>query len=342
MKGRPLWSMGSTVLQSIKKALSIVPKLLPRIVIIDKNCAVVGYASGKNKSLFMQHIDNGLFALMTNEGGTLLVEDASDNDDKILGATSEEGMPMMCDNALIDSIRVTAADALSNDTSFDDVVVVDSMALNTWDPFGGIAAPRGYTYIGKLALICFGPVSKFFASTLAMGGQSERSTEEKKEGLMRAIHKITKEQTDINQEIGINRGMTMQARMQCAFMAQNKDDAIQQHRDMQMVMLTKQTESTERLIELKIETSDRMGGGGLEANCFMAIHTLMDKLEKLNTDLDSMMLDVRATNSIVGNVLANAAKAMGLDGAAKVMSMPKHNEDDKDDGEVIKDLLMDG
>jgi hypothetical protein len=74
----------------------------------------------------------------------------------------------------------------------------------------------------------------------------------------------------------------------------------------------------------------------------MAIHTLMDKLEKLNTDLDSMMSEVRATNPIVGNVLANVAKAMGLDSAAKVMGKPKRNEDDEDDGEVVKDLLMDG
>jgi hypothetical protein len=81
-----------------------------------------------------------------------------------------------------------------------------------------------------------------------MGGQSKRSAEEKKEGLMRAIHKITIEQTDISRGIGINRGMTMQAQMQCAFMAQNEDDAIQRHRDMQMVMLTKQIGSTERLI----------------------------------------------------------------------------------------------
>jgi hypothetical protein len=50
---------------------------------------VVGYASGKNKSLFMQHINNGMFVLMTKEGGTLLVEDASDDDDEILGATLE-------------------------------------------------------------------------------------------------------------------------------------------------------------------------------------------------------------------------------------------------------------
>jgi hypothetical protein len=222
MKGRVLWSMGLTVLQSIKKAISIVPKLLPHVVIIDKNCAVVGYASGKNKSSFLRHIDDGMFALITKEGGSLLLEDTSDDNNKILGATSEEGMPMMRD------------DRYSIDTSSDVVVVVDL------DPFGGIAAPREYIYIGKLAFICFGPASKFFASTLAMGGQSKRSAEEKKEGSMRAIRKLNEAQNDINREIEVGRGMSMQAQMQCKFMAQNEDEAIQQHRDMRMVMLMKQ------------------------------------------------------------------------------------------------------
>jgi hypothetical protein len=104
-----------------------------------------------------------------------------------------------------------------------------------------------------------------------------------------------------------------------------------------MVMLSKQIKSTERLIELKIKMSDRMGGGGLEA-----IETLMDKLENLSANLDSMMSEVRVTNPIVGNVLANATKAMGLESDAKVQGMPKRDEDDKDDGEFDKDLLMDG
>jgi hypothetical protein len=61
-----------------------------------------------------------------------------------------------------------------------------------------------------------------------------------------------------------------------------------------MVMLTKQIESTERLIELKIKMSDRMGGGGSEA-----IEALMDKLDNLSANLDSMMSEVRVTNPIV-------------------------------------------
>ncbi len=45
----------------------------------------------------------------------------------------------------------------------------------------------------------------------------------------------------------------MQARIQCGFMAQNEDNADQHHRDMHMVLLTKQIESTKRLVELKMK-----------------------------------------------------------------------------------------
>ena len=44
----------------------------------------------------------------------------------------------------------------------------------------------------------------------------------------------------------------------------------------------------------------------------MAIYLFMDKLEQLNSDLASMILEVRLTNPIVDNVQDNAKKAMGL------------------------------
>ncbi len=161
---------------------------------IDKKCAVVGYASGNNKSFFMQHINNGMFALMTKDGKTVLIEgDASADINKVFGATSEERMPLMHDDVLIDSIRLKTAEGLSNATAFDNVAVVDLTTLDTLDPFGGIAAPRGYTYISKLAFICFGPMFKFFTGTLAMGGQSKCSVDEKKEGSRKEMRNITTE-----------------------------------------------------------------------------------------------------------------------------------------------------
>ena len=124
--------------------------------------------------------------------------------------------------------------------------VDDPVGLDSWNPFKGIAAPEGYSYVGKLSFICFGPASKYFASTLGMGGQSDRTLEEKKDGSRQAYRKITKERNNNDRDVGTDRGMTMQARMQCAFMAQNEDDANQCRQDMRMMMLTKQIESAER------------------------------------------------------------------------------------------------
>ena len=50
------------------------------------------------------------------------------------------------------------------------------------------------------------------------------------------------------------------------------------------------------------------------------INNLMDKLERLNADLEIMMGEVRPINPIVGNVVENVAKSMGLTVTMNVMS----------------------
>ena len=145
-------------------------------------------------------------------------------------------------------------------------------------------------------------------------------------------------------------------------MAQNEDDVVQCHRDMCMAMLTKSIESTERLvIELKMKMYDRMGVESSETHNLMVINLLMEKLEQLNAYLASMVLEVRLTNPIVGNVLDNARKAMGLVSTAngndvmglvttvngnmgrlkcdgdKRMGMPKCDEDYANDEDVAED-----
>ncbi len=183
------------------------------------------------------------------------------------------------------------------------------------DPFqrGGVIAPEGFTYFGKLSFLCFGPTSKYFAATLAMGGQSNRTVEERKEGSKKAQRKVNTERANTDREVGIDRGMTMNARMQCAFMSQNEDDAVQRHRDLRMVMPTKSIKSTERLVDLKMKMYDRMGEVGSDTYSLMAINLLMEKLQQLNADLETMVSEVRLTNPIVGNLLGIAIIAtMGL------------------------------
>ncbi len=91
--------------------------------------------------------------------------------------------------------------------------------------------------------------------------------------------KVNTERADRDREVGTDRGLSLQSKMQCTMMTQNKDDAGQRHCDMCLVMHTKQIESTERLVELKLKTSERMGLCGSEAQVFLSINMLMEKLE---------------------------------------------------------------
>ena len=96
----------------------------------------------------------------------------------------------------------------------------------------------------------------------------------------------------MEREVGFDRGLNMQSKMQCAMMAQNEDDADQRHRDMRMLILTKQIKSTERLVELKLKTSAMMGS---EAQVNFAINLLMEKLEGFHRVLETMMEETSHT-----------------------------------------------
>ena len=71
---------------------------------------------------------------------------------------------------------------------FPENIDVDLSETGTCDPFGGVVAPEVFVYIGKLAFLCFGPTSKYFTGTLAMGGLSKCSVEEKKSGSRNMQH----------------------------------------------------------------------------------------------------------------------------------------------------------
>ena len=111
--------------------------------------------------------------------------------------------------------------------------------------------------------------------------------QEKKDGSRKAQRKVNTERANRDREGGTDRGLSLQLKMQCAMMAQNKDDVEQCRCDMLLVMLTKQIESTEWFVELKLKTLERMSLGGSETQVFLSINMLMEKLKKLNESCNS-------------------------------------------------------
>ena len=284
--GRSLWELGLSVLKSLKKAISLVPKLETRIVTIDKSYAVTGYASGKNEEVFLGYIDDGMYAMKLKEGPGRLLNVTESNDDDV---DDDEG-----------------ADEVMGD--------VDQEAIHTpdWDPFDGIHAPSGFVYVGKVSFILFGPSSKHFDPILRMGFVSSGETTAVNVGGGRMeIRKLNVNRANNDRAYGAERGMNIESKIQCGMMAQNEDDAAHRRRELDVVRLSKLIESTEKQIDLKLKMADKFGEE-YHAQFMMSINLLMEKLERLNDELEKSGSDGTTQNPIVGSVLMQAARAMGL------------------------------
>jgi len=105
--------------------------------------------------------------------------------------------------------------------------------------------------------------------------------------------------------------------------AQNEDDAAHRRRELDVVRLSKLIESTEKQIELKLKLAEKFGEE-YNAHFMMSINLLMEKLERYNEELEKYGSDATTQSPIVGSVLMQAARAMGL---------PKNDEDAADDND---------
>jgi hypothetical protein len=197
---------------------------------------------------------------------------------------------------------------LSGDEDEDDAgsVVVEISNVD------GMTGPVGYSYTGKLAFICFGPVSKFYSTILSTGGSMNLSIEEKKKGSRSNIRKIQEEKATLERVTGNARGITQQNRMQFGLMAQNEDSAAQAHRDLRVVTIMKRAELTQKMIQMKMTMWEKMVDGAAKENLYGSIHDLFVKAEDLENQLQEVGSEERVCNPIVLSVLSNVATSMGL------------------------------
>jgi hypothetical protein len=176
----------------------------------------------------------------------------------------------------------------------------------------GMTGPVGYSYTGKLAFLCFGPVSKFYSPILSTGGSMNLSIVERKKGSRAAIRKLQEEKGTSERVTGNDRGITQQNRMQFGLMAQNEDSAAQAHRDLRVVTIMKRAELTQKMIQMKMTMWEKMVDGEDKDIMYESIHELFEKAEDLETQLQEVGSEERVCNPIVLSVLSNVATSMGL------------------------------
>ena len=234
-----------------------------------------------------------MYSLSLKEGKEAAANLDSDDDNKVLGQ-------VVCDDEMgkVD----------------DDVQEVTKHSLDSWNPFDSDDAPEGYLFFGKLSFLCLGPASDFFSKTLSSKGRQVTSVEDKKSMGRAAMLKEVTACTTVNRDVGgSDRGMSLATKASFGFMlAQNEDDAVQHHCNMRWATITKMIDTTQKMIDVKMNLVDSMVGNGMCDKLRMSVLKMMEKIEKWNEELELMMAEKRESNPIVGRVLEHAARSMGL------------------------------
>ena len=138
---------------------------------------------------------------------------------------------------------------------------------------------------------------------------------------------MLKEVTDctvVNRDVGgSDPGMSLAAMASFGFTTQNEDDAVQRHRDMHWATIRKMFDTTQKMIDVKMNLADSMVGNGMGDELRMSVLKMMEKIEKWNEELELMMAEKHESNPIVGRVLEHAAHSMGLNLATMTTATSK-------------------
>ena len=152
-------------MNSVKKAISLMPKLAPQICSINKNFAFIKFSSGKMEDNLFPMIDNGMYDMEVKDGRPVVVNayaNATKGDEQNENPQDNESR-----RDSVDNIDLGIADT-------------EDMTESDWDPFKGLKAPFGYLYDGKLAFLCFGPTMQHFSKVLSLGESKFDNPETKK------------------------------------------------------------------------------------------------------------------------------------------------------------------
>lgn len=66
--GRTLYDVAKTILANCKKAQSLVPKLVNKVVLLAEDGTVSGYLSGLNEERFLSYINDGMYVMLKKAG----------------------------------------------------------------------------------------------------------------------------------------------------------------------------------------------------------------------------------------------------------------------------------
>ena len=271
--GKSIWDMGLEVHKSLKKALSLLPRLSD-IVTLDRTGMVQSFASGKNEKNLYDALLDGMYAMEVREkkkssdginNGTLLDSDVEVDTTSTIAATG--------DIAVDDSVE----DELNN------------------------VPPKGYMFYGFHSFVCFGPLTTHFSATLALGAPLALSPSERKNNARAAQRKKEIECREAERSVGAERGLSLQSKLTMGMLAQKEEDSAREERQMNFLALSKELDATQKLLDVNILIAEKTNASP-ESSLWSKIGALSTKVESLLGELQNLRkanASVAGTNQIV-------------------------------------------
>jgi hypothetical protein len=308
--GRTLYDNASDViLCNCKKAMSLVSKLVPKIIMLGDDGSIVGYASGEGEDDFLRHINDGMY---------MMLKKASPDKDNTPGVVNLDGDDISVNQP--ENLTTTEIGELVNGDDPEEEkenetvdVEEDWSTDKKWKPFGGVA-PLDYSFPGYFAFACFGPSRGiYFSDLINPKGNTEQQVKQGKKTSRVAQREEESKKQKAEREYGSARGLRMEVKVQLASVAQSEESASMREREAKIAMLVSIISSKEKTRECKMQLLNHVDN---KVQMLQDIESLNGTIELFNDELKELSAEKRETSKIVLAVMREAEQSMGIDCSA--------------------------
>jgi hypothetical protein len=241
--GRALYQhANSVILANCKKAQSLVPKLVGKVCHLAPDGTICGYVSGNTEINFLEHINDGMFMLLSKKAVDTTGEEeaAGDANGGVTAVVSEE-VDTHDDNASVNNPSNLTTGGIGeavlegDDDEFHNDAA-DMTSDNNWMPFGG-KAPPGYRFPGYCCYAAYGPHTSYFNKYINPKGHNETDKADKKKNGRSNFRANEAKKAKVERSYGTDRGMSMDNKIAFAGLAQNDEAAAMRDREGKFAML---------------------------------------------------------------------------------------------------------
>ena len=305
--GRTLYDNASDViLCNCKKAMSLLPKLAPKVVTLGDDNSVVGYASGEKEEDFLRYVNDGMYAMLTEQAPADPMPDLPVPDDP----NYEEG------NESVNGENLTSTELSEELNRGDNEGETDSFDLTEghvpdkdFVPFG-VVAPPDYRFPGYFAFACFGPTrGVYYSSLLNPKGNSKDSLEVGKKTSRVAQREEEAKRQKYERGYNPSRGFGMETKVQLASVAQSDEAASMRQREARIAAIVSIIASNEKTRDCKMQLLSHVDN---KQQLLTQIDNINESIDSLNNELKELSEEKRERSKIVKAVMKEAEESMGL------------------------------